>query len=203
MKRIIDAMGDVCPVPVVKTKKAIDEIGSQGGILEIFVDNEIAVQNLIKLGKGKGCSVLSEKMEKNKFRVVIEVNAGKDMPAETEPCIPDARKKDTVVVISSEYMGDGNPDLGKILMKSYIYALAQQDYLPSTLLFYNGGVKLVCENENVVEDLKSLEAQGVEILVCGTCLNFYGLTEKLLVGSVTNMYTIVEKMNQAALIIKP
>ena len=88
-------------------------------------------------------------------------------------------------------------------MKSYVYALAQQEELPTCVLLYNGGVKLACEGAPTLEDLKSLEAQGVEILACGTCLNFYELTEKLSVGNVTNMYAIAEKMNQASLIIKP
>ena len=88
-------------------------------------------------------------------------------------------------------------------MKGFIYAISQQDTLPATMLFYNGGAKLTCEDAPTLEDLKSLEAQGVEILTCGTCLNHYGLTEKLQVGTVTNMYVIAEKMTQASLIVKP
>ena len=85
----------------------------------------------------------------------------------------------------------------------FIYALTEQDVLPQTILFYNGGAKLTCEESPTLEDLKSLEAQGVEILTCGTCLNHYGLTDKLQVGSVTNMYVIAEKMTQAGNIVKP
>ena len=117
-------------------------------------------------------------------------------------CTPDARNN-TVVVIASETMGEGDEDLGKLLMKGFIYALTQQESLPSTMLFYNGGAKLTCEDAPTLEDLKSLEAQGVEILTCGTCLNHYGLSEKLQVGSVTNMYVIAEKMTKASLLVKP
>ena len=157
-----------------------------------------------KLGKGSGYSVTSEKLEEKKFRVEIQVQAGaEDQTQEEATCIPDSRKKNTVVVISSSCMGEGDPELGTALMKSYIYALSQQDQLPATILFYNGGVKLACEDAPTLEDLKSMEAQGVEILACGTCLNFYGLSEKLQVGTVTNMYVIAEKMSQASLIIKP
>ena len=88
-------------------------------------------------------------------------------------------------------------------MKGFLYAISQQDELPATILFYNGGAKLTCQDAPTLEDLKSLEAQGVEILTCGTCLNHYGLTEKLQVGGVTNMYTIAEKMTQAGRIVKP
>ena len=121
---------------------------------------------------------------------------------ESETCIPDARDN-TVVVISSATMGEGDPELGRLLMKGYIYALTQLDTLPKTLLFYNGGAHLTCEDSASLEDLKSLEAQGVQILTCGTCLNHYGLTDKLQVGEVTNMYVIAETMANAAKIVKP
>ena len=117
-------------------------------------------------------------------------------------CRPD-RRKDTVIVISSDRMGEGNDELGAVLMKGFIFAVSQLEELPKTMLFYNGGATLTAEGSDSLEDLKSLEAQGVEILTCGTCLNYYGLTEKLQVGSVTNMYTIVEKMAEADKIIKP
>jgi selenium metabolism protein YedF len=117
--------------------------------------------------------------------------------------LPRTGKKNTVVVISSKAMGHGGDELGTALMKGFLYALSQQEQLPSTILFYNGGASITCEGSVSLEDLRSMEAQGVEILTCGTCLNFYGLTEKLAVGTVTNMYTIVEKMNGADLIIKP
>lgn len=204
MKKTVDAMGDACPIPVIKTKKAIDEIKGQGGTVETLVDNEIAVQNLTKLAQNSGYTVTSEKTGEKKFRVVIETGSGEYSEAGEETvCTPDKRKKNTVVVISSSCMGEGDPNLGAALMKSYIYALSQQQELPAAMLFYNGGVKLACGDAPTLEDLKSLEAQGVEILACGTCLNFYGLSEMLKVGSVTNMYVIAEKMNQADLIIRP
>ena len=117
-------------------------------------------------------------------------------------CLPDAGKNITVV-ISSDKMGEGSDELGKALLKGFIFALSQQDELPSVILLYNGGARMSTEGSQALEDLRSMEARGVEILTCGTCLNHYGLTEKLAVGSVTNMYAIVEKMMQASMIIKP
>ncbi len=99
-------------------------------------------------------------------------------------------------------MGSGDDNLGATLMKGYIYAVSQQEELPKAILFYNGGAKLTVEGAVSVEDLKNMEAQGVEILTCGTCLNFYGLGDKLAVGSVTNMYTIVEKLTSASKVIR-
>ena len=202
----VNAMGDNCPIPVVKTLNAIKELKGPETI-ETLVDNEIAVQNLTRMADQKGYAVKSEKLADKEFKVTITVgDAAMSQTVETEDvsCIlPRTGKKNTVVVISSKAMGHGGDELGTALMKGFIYALGQQERLPSTILFYNGGASIPCEGSVSLEDLKSMEAQGVEILTCGTCLNFYGLTEKLAVGQVTNMYTIVEKMTGADLIVKP
>ena len=205
MRKQGNALGDVCPVPVVKTTNAIKELGTAGGSVETLVDNEIAVQNLTKMARQKGYPVKAEKMEEQRYRVVMEIAGDGAEAGEEEPvgCKPDSRKNNEIVVISSEYMGEGDPRLGRALMKSYLYALTCQEELPDAVIFYNGGVKLTCGEGEVLEDLRSLEAQGVELLSCGTCLNFYGLTEKLKVGSVTNMYVIAEKMGKATLLVKP
>lgn len=203
----INALGDACPIPVVKTKNAIKELGGSG-VVETLVDNEIAVQNLTKMANQKGYRVSSKKLSDRQYQVTMEIgeNAADKQTApteaESETCIPDAREN-TVVVIASATMGEGDPELGRLLMKGYIYALTQLDTLPKTLLFYNGGAALTCEGSASLEDLKSLEAQGVQILTCGTCLNHYGLTDSLKVGEVTNMYVIAETMAGAAKIVKP
>lgn len=193
-----------CPIPVVKTIKAIGEM-KEPGTVETHVDNETAVQNLTKLAEGRGYPVTSEKIEEKHFAVTMEVAALPEENAAQEPevsCIPD-RKGNTVYVFSNNVMGGGNDELGATLMKGFIYAVSQLEELPKTMLFYNGGAKLTVEGSASLEDLKSLEAQGVEILTCGTCLNFYGLSEKLAVGEVTNMYSIVEKLNGASHIVRP
>ena len=107
------------------------------------------------------------------------------------------------VAFESDAMGRGDDALGTLLMKGFIYALTQLETLPSALIFYNGGARLTVEGSASLEDIKSLEAQGVEVLTCGTCLNFFGLSEKLAVGSVSNMYSIVEKLSTAGKVIKP
>ena len=199
----INAIGNACPLPVVKTKNAIKELDG-AGIVEVLVDNEIAVQNLTKMANQKGYGVKSEKLEEKKYKVTMTIgDVREEAPeAETLSCIPDAREN-IVVAVSSACMGDGAEELGKTLLKGFLFALTQQDVLPRTILFYNGGAALTCEESASLEDLKTLEAEGVEILTCGTCLNYYGLTEQLKVGEVTNMYTIAEKLTQATKIIKP
>ena len=204
----LDERGKQCPLPVIEAKKAL-EASAPGEKVEVVVDNEIAVQNLSKMADHKGLAVCSEKTGEREFLVTITAGEGNgeaaEAPAAAEEvtCTPDGRRKGMVVVLSSNQMGQGDEALGKLLMKGFVFALTQQDKLPKTILFYNGGAALTCEGSAMLEDLKALEAQGVEILTCGTCLNFYGLTEKLAVGSVTNMYTIAEKLTQAGNVVKP
>lgn len=198
----VNAMGDNCPIPVIKTKKAMQALTGPETI-EVLVDNEIAVQNVTKMAASAGGQVSSEKLGDAEYKITIQMEGAPAAEgAEAVECVPDAREN-TVVVVSSDRMGVGNDELGKVLIKGFIFAVTQLDKLPKTMLFYNGGATLTAEGSDSLEDLKSLEAQGVEIMTCGTCLDYYGLKEKLAVGSVTNMYSIVETMANAGKIIRP
>ena len=151
----VNAMGDNCPIPVIKTKKAMAALTGPETI-EVLVDNEIAVQNVTKMASSSGGKVTSEKLGDAEYKVTIEMEGAPAADGAEAVCAPDARDN-TVVVVSSDRM----------------------------------------------EDLKSLEAQGVEIMTCGTCLDYYGLKDKLAVGTVTNMYSIVETMAKAGRIVRP
>mgnify|MGYP000084570705 CR=1 FL=1 len=225
----LDERGKQCPLPVIDTKKALGRCNA-GEIVEVTVDNEIAVQNLRKMADHKGLKSSFEKTGDREFQV--RITAGNAEPgrsvggqgaeggqagvggmaaegneaagaAQDTACQPDCRRKGMVVVLSSNRMGQGDEILGKLLMKGFVYALTEQDSLPETILLYNSGAYLSCEGSDNVEDLRNLEAQGVEILTCGTCLNHYGLGDKLKVGSVTNMYEIAERMTGARLLVRP
>ena len=200
----VNAIGDACPIPVVKTRKAMETIkGSE--VVETLVDNEIAVENLKKMAGQMGYQVKDQKLEEGKYSVqimVTETEKTEKIQADICDCRPTA-VSDKVVVIRSNVMGEGDPELGKVLIKGFIYALSQQEELPKTILFYNGGAYLTCEGSASLDDLKELEHRGVKILTCGTCLNFYGLSEKLKVGEVTNMYEIAATMSKASLIVSP
>ena len=207
-KKLVDAKGLVCPLPVVNAKKAAEEM-KEGGVLTVLVDNEIAVQNLQKFAKQKGFESAGEKKAEKEYEVTIQVNAPGDVaPAAEEAkeeavCTPDVRKNGMVVVLSANVMGTGDEKLGKALMKAFVFAVTKQDVLPETIVCYNTGAYLTCEGADTLEDLKSLEAEGVNILTCGTCLDFYGIKETLAVGSVTNMYEIVETMEKAKTVVRP
>ena len=125
----VNAMGDTCPIPVVKTKDAIRRLGADGGVVETVVDNEIAVQNLTKMANQKGYGVESEKLGENEYRVTMTVGAGADLPAENEEtvCAVPAGQKNTVVVVAADHMGEGQGELGKTLLKAFLYALSQQE----------------------------------------------------------------------------
>lgn len=205
MKYTVDARGKQCPIPVVETKKVLAQMTEQDEV-ETLVDNEIAVQNLEKMARQKQLPFRYETLDGHTFRAVITGGCfeGEEQETECIPCqISSAGSKETVVVLSSDKMGEGDETLGKALMKGFLYALTSQEELPSAVIMYNGGAKLSVEGSDSLEDLKLLESQGVEILTCGTCLNHYGLTEKLAVGNVTNMYVICEKMMQAGKVVKP
>lgn len=204
MDKTVDARGLTCPQPVIKTKEAMK--GMSQGTLTILVDNEIAVQNVVKLGNYSGLRSESRKLSENEYQILFHMENGElheDDTVSQDECIPDSRKKGLVVVLSSDQMGTGSEELGRILMKGFVYALTQLEELPEAILLYNGGAWLSTEGSQSLEDLKTLEAQGVEILTCGTCLNFYGISEKLKVGSVTNMYEITEKMAGARSVLRP
>ena len=202
----VNAIGDACPIPVVKTKNAIRELGGSG-VVEVSVDNEIAVQNLLKMAKQKEYEAEFEKKSNTEYIVTINVNGGEvsDAKPVTKATVKsdEIKLKETIVVIDSDKMGDGDEEFSKTLLKGFIYALSSQDIPPAKILFYNTGVRLTTEGSASIEDLKVLEKAGAKIYSCGACLNNYGLSEKLLVGEVTNMYDIVSYLMEADLVIRP
>ncbi len=188
----VNAIGEVCPKPVIMTKKALKEIES--GIVEVSVDNETSKENVQKMAKEMGHKF--ETKEENGVFIITITKTG-----ETEKS---AEKEENIVVsIGSDKMGEGEDELGKILIKGFIYALTEAETLPKTVLLYNKGVLLASTFEDTVKDLKVLEERGVEILSCGTCANFYHVQDQIKVGTLTNMYTILERQMKAAKVIKP
>lgn len=206
----IDARGEACPIPVVRTLKALGALAGPGSV-ETLVDNEIAVQNLTRMGEGKGCSVTSERLGEKEWRVTVTTSVAlgvSDAEAESATCevpVPGAAaaRKNVVVAITSECMGVGDDVLGKKLMGSFVYSLTQLDELPACVLLYNGGAHLSCEGSAALEDLRGLAASGVEVLTCGTCLDHYGIADTLAVGEVTNMYVIAQRLTGASLVVRP
>ena len=183
MKKI-DARGLDCPKPVIKTKKAIEKYDE----IEVLVDNETASKNVKKLGIKMGAKVTVVKDNDNYYKLLISDFKKADKTEKKE-------NKGKVVFVKSEFLGTGEQQLGDILIKGFIKTLLEINPLPDKIIFMNSGVKLACKNDDVVNSLKKLKDNGVEILSCGTCLDYYNLTDQLKVGNVSNMYEIVESLN--------
>ena len=194
----VNAMGDACPLPVVKTLKALKQLDGEGTVVT-SVDNETAVKNISKMAQEKGCTASVEKVSATSGAVAV-ADPEQDGAAF---CDASAGKGKLVISVYTDCMGRGDDELGHKLMKAFIFAVTQQEELPATMLFYNGGAKLTVEGSPVLDDLRGLAEQGVEILTCGTCLDHYGIKDQLAVGEVTNMYVIVEKMEQAVRVVRP
>jgi len=192
MKIEVDARGQLCPRPVIMTKKELDNLPN--GILTTIVDNEVAKDNVSKLAQSYGYSFTVDKSNDKEYYITI--TKGEARLEEIKVCIPDTFK-DVTIAIGSKLMGSGGEELGKVLMKSFIYTVKETTPWPATIVLYNSGVYLACEESQVLDDLKSMEDSGVEIISCGTCLDYYNIKDKLKVGEIGNMYTIYEKMRNA------
>ncbi|MBZ9689757.1 sulfurtransferase-like selenium metabolism protein YedF [Clostridium estertheticum] len=188
MKNIIDCKGLLCPMPVVRTKKYFDSIES--GESTIIVDNLVAKNNIVKLADGSGYKSIVEEKDK-----LYYINITKDKNEVVDVEIKENKK--FTLLVSTDKLGLGDDELGAILMKSYIFALSEADTIPNDILFVNGGVKLTTSDSQVLDSLKKLISRGANILVCGVCLDFYSIKDKLSVGEISNMYTIVQLMNNA------
>ncbi|WP_077074732.1 sulfurtransferase-like selenium metabolism protein YedF [Aedoeadaptatus urinae] len=193
--KIIDAMGLACPRPVILTKKAIREENLDE--VTVKVDNEIATENLTKMGKQLGFSAEVKTNSKTDYEVYLK----KTGDAQCELMFEED-SSEYIVVISSDHMGTGDEAFSKNLLEGFVYALTEQDVAPKYVVFYNMGVTLPSINEKVIGDLKALEERGTQVLSCGLCLGQYDLKEKLQVGEVTNMYRICELMIQYK-VVKP
>lgn len=187
----IDCRGMQCPKPVILTKKALDAM--KEGSVEVIVDNVTAKENVSKLAGGYGY-----KFEIKEHDGLYNVTINKT----SDGSIKEKQHKKLVILVGSDKLGSGDDELGTALMKSYLYALTENDIKPEAVMFVNSGAKLTVDGSDVLETIKSLECQGVEILTCGMCLDFYKIKDKLKVGSVSNMYAIVEKLNSAENTIK-
>lgn len=194
--KVIDARGKLCPQPVIMTKKESDAGENE---ITVIVDNETAKSNVLKFGAKLNFDTRTE--EKNDG-IYVYLNK---VCSECEVIIADAAEEDKKVinqpkkgfVISSDKLGKGSDDLGRILMKSFIYTVSEKKPYPNFMVFLNSGVKLTVKGSESLDDLKKLEEGGVKIVSCGTCLNFFEVTSDLEVGSVSNMYDIVDLISES------
>jgi selenium metabolism protein YedF len=195
MPRIIDARKMACPEPVMLTAQALKDETE----VTTIVDNKTAVDNVADFGRSQGFAVTIEQKADGTYLNLTKITAKPKEEAKTSPA---PLVGGTVVFIGSDIIGRGeNIALGNLLMQSYLHTLAGIYIKPETIIFMNNGVKLVTIDSPVLADLKELEKQGIEIIACGTCLSRLELSEKVVVGKVSNMYTIAETMFRASKVI--
>lgn len=184
MEKVVDARGLTCPQPVLKTKKLLDYLEPETELVTI-VDNEAARDNVLKLAHNLACETRVKEQGGEYF-----IHIRKQSLAATQLDIHQGQ----VLMVTTASLGQGPEELGNILMRSFFYSLSENDVLPRFLLFLNSGVQLCCQGSAVLERMLALEQRGVEIMVCGSCLDYYNLKDKLCVGNITNMYTIIEHL---------
>jgi selenium metabolism protein YedF len=202
--KTLDMRGQPCPIPVVKAKAEL--AGGESVGVVVLVDNFVAVQNLEKMAKGTGYG-FSYTGDGGEYSVTIvrgEGGAGNAQIGGSEnppPEPPAGVKKGPVVLITSDSMGRGAEDLGRLLIKGFIFSLSQLQPPPEALIFLNGGARLTTAGANTVPDLKALEEKGAGIYTCGTCANYYKLTDSLAVGNIVDMMNIVDRLAKASSVI--
>jgi selenium metabolism protein YedF len=203
MAEMVDARGLTCPEPVIRTKKALDVHDE----VTVLVDNTTALENVKRLGTATGCVVNATEETGGIFRIEIKRGqGGSTVPEELLRCeVPTSSTASgpTVFVIASTAMGEGSDELGTLLMRAFVHTTVELEHKPDIMILYNTGVKVAVTDSPVIDDLRALEEKGVNILVCGTCANYFELTDKIGVGTISNMYDIASTLSTAGRIVKP
>lgn len=202
MAIIVDTRGKLCPLPLILFRKAINEHPEETEF-QIFTDNRISCSNLIDFIHQHAYEYTEEKVDVDssilRVKVTREVRAGE----ETKSGSARLERGIRVLQLRSDHMGVGDDKLGEILILAYLNAMKELDEKPTHILCYNSGVKLATKNHEASKSLIELAGCGIEVIVCGTCTNFYGITDDIVVGKIGNMFTIAETLQNADHIVTP
>ena len=199
----LDCRGLACPEPVIRTKESLEQGLTD---LEVIVDNEASMKNVTRFARSRGCQVAVSPLADGCYSLRISgcpVRAAAEGFEAAEYACETGAGSGLVYVISSDSMGRGSDELGWALLQTYVQTIREVEPLPDRNLLYNGGVKLVTEESGALEALQELQGRGVDILACGTCLDFFGLRSAIRVGEITNMYDIMHSMASASRIVSP
>ncbi len=184
MAEKVDARGLECPHPVILTKKALEAGALE---LQVLVNNKVACDNISRLGKKMGC-IVKTRMEGEDFVVGLTKSEKSEAPKEKRA------KHSSLIFVNSDMIGKGSDELGEALLKAFLNTLAASDNKPDKLVFMNSGVRMVAQDSGALDSLKNLENQGVEVLACGTCLDYFSLKDQIAAGRISNMYDILDSM---------
>lgn len=203
--RIVDTKGELCPAPLIATKRALKET-AEGESFLVLTDNKTSFNNLSRFLKDNNNDFLVSEAG-GVWTLSITKTSGDAAEAKVEDyCtvpVPHFEKGNFIVAVTSDKMGEGDDQLGELLMANFIKALKDLDRLPQKIVFYNKGVTLAKNSSPVIADLMDLEKMGVELLLCATCVNYYSLEGSLGTGILSNMYVIASAMASAGNILRP
>jgi len=191
--KFLDCCGKSCPIPVIETKNFIE--AEDPAELEVTVDNETSCENVRRFLASQGFTV-TVKSKESRFAV-----RGLKKPGETPAASENVKR--VLVFVSGETMGQGSDELGRILMRSFLYTLKELKPLPWRIIFVNSGVKLAVEGSPYIDTLSELAAQGADVVSCGTCLDYFQIKDKIRAGRISNMYEIASSFLEATNVIKP
>lgn len=194
---VIDCRGLACPAPVLRAKETVER--EQVDSLVMLVDNDAARENVSRFLSRAGYAVWVEEQD-GAIAVVGSKSAARPQappPVPEATAVPKTAEAKIMVVVGTDRLGSGDDFLGGRLMVNFIGTLKEMGPSLWTLVFLNAGVKLACTGSEVLPAVQELAAAGVQVLVCGTCLNHFQLLEHKQVGETTNMLDIVTHMQLA------
>ncbi len=191
-----------CPEPVVRAKRAIEE--HPNAILELRVNSPATVTNVTRMARALGAEVAARELPGGEFSLTVTTGQPAPEP-ELQPAACDAQAPPTraTIFLNNNVMGLGDDRLGRVLMKAFLKTLKTADPLPREIICVNAAVHLTTEGSEEIPTLLELAELGVDVVSCGTCLDFFGKLQSLRVGIVGNMLDIVTRLNRAAKIISP
>ena len=204
--KIVDTRGLTCPAPLIKTRQGLTEAAADEPV-QVIIDNKTSLGNVKRyLTDNKLTFTVRE--EGDLAYVTVTRGEKTEMSTnEEEYCAPETaappRRRNTVVAVTSEKMGSGDDGLGAKLMVTFFRTLVMVEPAPASVVFYNSGVKLAMDNSPVLDFIKELLAKGTSVYLCTTCINHYGIKDRLPVGSFSDMYQILNLLNDADHIIRP
>jgi selenium metabolism protein YedF len=202
---IADTSGQLCPAPLIATKRALRET-AVGESFQVITDSRTSFSNISRFLRDNNVGFSFTESNGIWILTVKKTGSTGETTDPSEYCtidIPHFSKGSYIVVFSSDKMGEGDDDLGSLLMSNFIRAVKELDLLPDKMLFYNSGVHLVSDQSPVAGQLRELEKMGVTLLVCETCTKHYSISENVTAGILSNMFEITQAMASAGNIIKP
>ena len=203
--RIVDTQGQLCPAPLIATKRALKETKVSESF-QVITDSITSLNNLSRFLTDNNTNFQVVENSGVWTLTITKSTAELVKPKAETYCvsdIPHFTNGNFVISFSSDKMGEGDEKLGDLLMTNFVKAIKDLDELPHKMVFYNKGVLLGSENSPVIDHLKEIEKMGVKLFLCATCVNHYSLEGKITIGTLSNMFEIVQIMASSSNVIKP